>query len=418
MGMNKVNKTIIAVIIFLAAYFPASMGISALAEEPPMNMSLVEEFLSGKADSQKAYGVIDEIQARIKKDPLNYTNYSALAFVCDYAGLYDRALKAIKSEIKYTPEKSEWNIVYGNLAREYLNLGKIDNIRKPALKSLKFDPGDINSRVHLLNYYVLKGRYKEAGLELKIMSNLDKETDFYYELYTRYFDKIQNKNDMIKLFREAVKANPNNHLAHRILGTAVRDASYDDMKNNMPLVMKSFYKALELNPEYVPTHISIANTYMYLGLITNNKSYFNDCLAWLNKAYKLDPKNFKLAYSMGNIFLVMEEYDKGIEKLEYAFHHGVNDKYAAALLAAAYNNKAYSYYERGKNIKEGLKLIDKAILLDPDNGLILSTKAELLYKMKKFDEAYEYIQKAMKLEPNEPGIKQDLENIEKAMKRK
>ena len=121
---------------------------------------------------------------------------------------------------------------------------------------------------------------------------------------------------------------------------------------------------------------------------------------------------------MGNIFLAMDEYDKGIEKLEYAFYHGGNDNDTAELLAAAYNNKAYSYYELGKNIKDGLRIIDKAIALRPDNGLILSTKAELLYKMKKFDEAYECIQKAMKLVPDEPGIKQDLANIESAMKNK
>jgi tetratricopeptide (TPR) repeat protein len=114
----------------------------------------------------------------------------------------------------------------------------------------------------------------------------------------------------------------------------------------------------------------------------------------------------------------MEEYDKGIERLEYAFDRGVNDKNAVELLAAAYNNKAYSYYETGKNIKEGLKTIDKAIALNPNNGLILSTKAELLYKAKKFKEAYQYIQKAMELEPDEPGIKKDLEIMEAAIQKR
>lgn len=418
MNSIRIHKIVIMAVIFTGAYLSTNTGIIALTGEPSMNMRLVEEFLSGKADSQKTRNVIDEIQGEIERNPSNYVNYSALAFVCDYAGLYDKALEAIKSEIRYTPEKGGWDVIYGNLAREYLNIGKIDEVRKPALKSLKFSPANINTRMHLLSYYVLKGKHKEAGLELKKMSGLDKQMDFYYEIYVRCFDKIQNRRDFIELFTESVKINPNSPLSHRALGTAIRDLSYEDLEKNLPVIMGAFNKARELDPNYAPTYISIANTYMHLGFKTNDRAYFDDSLEWINKAHKLDPKNLKVSYSMGNIFLAMEEYDKGIEKLEYTFYNGGNDKDTTELLAAAYNNKAYSYYEMGKNMKEGLKVIDKAIVLDPDNGFILSTKAELLYKMKRFNEAYECIQKAMKLEPDEPGIKQDLANIEKAMKGK
>jgi tetratricopeptide (TPR) repeat protein len=412
----KIDKVVPIVIIFTVVYWLAYSIIPALAEEPLIDPSLVEEFLSGKVDNRKTQDVIDKIQSEVKKNPLNSANYSMLAFIYDCVGSYDKALEAIKSEIKYTPEKSKWSMVYGNLAREHFNLGNIDEIKKPSIKSLRFDPRNINSRLNLLKYYILKGKYKEAGTELKILSGLDKEMDFYYEIYMCCFDKIKNKNDIIELFREAVKMNPDSPLSHRALGTAIRDLSHENMEKNLYTIMQSFKKALELNKDYIPTYISIANTYLYLGVETSKRTYFEDSLVWINKAHRMDPRNVKVAYSMGNIFLAMDEYDKGIEKLEYAFSNGGNDKDTAELLAAAYNNKAYSYYEIGKNMKEGLKMIDRAIILSPDNGLILSTKAELLYKMKRFDEAYEYIQKAVKLAPDEPGIKQDLANIEKALR--
>lgn len=418
MYIIKIDKIIVTGIVFMGIYLSASVSIPALAEKPPLDMSSMEDFLSGKVNVEEAHEVADRIRNDIQKNPANEANYSALAFVYDYAGLYEKAMEALKAEIKHTPEKGEWDIIYGNLAREYLNLNRVDEVKKPVLKSLKFNPGNINNHLNLLRYYILKGRYKEAGLELKMLSGLDKEMDFYYEIYTYCFDKIEDKNVIIEFFRESVKINPNSPLSYRALGTAIRDASYDDLEKNMPVIMGAFNKARELNPNYAPTYISIANTYMYLGLKTNNKAYFDDSLKWINMAHKLDPKNLKVTYLMGNIFLAMNEYDKGIEKLEYVLDNGSNDRDTTELLAAAYNNKAYSYYEIGRNIKEGLRIIDKAIKLDPNNGLILSTKAELLYKMKRFDEAYECIQKAARLEPDEPGIKQDMANIEKAMKGK
>ncbi|MDP2980490.1 MAG: hypothetical protein Q8N67_00280 [Candidatus Omnitrophota bacterium] len=416
MNIIRIDKTIIAVIIFAAMCLAGHIGVSALAGNSPLDMSLMEEFLSGKADSKKADETADKIQNEIQKNPANETNYAALAFIYDYAGSYEKAAEALKTEIRYAPEKSEWDIIYGNLAREYLNLDRVDEAGKPALKSLKFNPRNINSHMSLLKCYIFKSEYKKAALELKILSGLDKEMDFYYEIYASCVDKIKNRNGVLELFREAVKANPGNPLSHRALGIAIRDMSRDDMEKNMADVMESFNKALELNHDYIPTYISIANTYLYLGFKTNKKAYFKDSLVWINKAHKLDPRNLKVAYSMGNIFLAMDEYDKGIEKLEYAFYNGASDKDTIMLLAAAYNNQAYSYYETGKNIDRGLNMIDKAIMLDPNNGLILSTKAELLYKKKRFKDAYTCIQKAMALAPDEPGMREEFENIEKAAK--
>lgn len=418
MSIIKINKAIVIAIAFSIVCLFVFIGILVSAGEPPIEISSLEKFLSGQVPPEEAHKVTHKVQEEVKKNPRNNANYAALAFLYDYTGDYEKALEALKSEIKYTPERSEWDVVYGNLAREYLNLGRADYTRKSAIKSLRFNPKNIASHLHLLNYYILKGEYKKAGMELRILSSLDKEADFYYDIYISCVNKLKDINKVTELFNEAVKAAPSSYLAHRVLGTIIRDSSYDDMEKNLPLVMESFDKALELKPDYIPTYISIANTYMYLGLKTNNKQYLQDAMGWVDKAHKIDPKNSKLAHCAGNIFLIMEEYDKGIERLEYAFNRGVNDRDAAELLAAAYNNKAYTYYETGKNIKEGLKTIDKAIALSPNNGLILSTKAELLYKAKKFREAYQHIQKAMELNPDEPGIKKDLEIMEAAIQKR
>ena len=179
--------------------------------------------------------------------------------------------------------------------------------------------------------------------------------------------------------------------------------------------MAEYKKALKLNPEYLPTYISIANTYMFQALTTKDRKYFKDSLRWFNKAAKLEPDNFRLSYAMGNLYLCMEQYDKAIEKLEYAVDKGTNHPEPANLLALAYNGKAYTLYKKGENLDQALELINKAIQLKPRDGIILSTKAEILYKLKRYEEAHRYIKEAMALEPDHEEIKQDLANIEAAL---
>lgn len=71
-----------------------------------------------------------------------------------------------------------------------------------------------------------------------------------------------------------------------------------------------------MNPKYLPTYISIADTHMFLGVITKDAAPYQEALSWFNKAYALEPENLNLAYAMGGLFTYMQDYDKAIEKLE------------------------------------------------------------------------------------------------------
>ncbi len=410
MNINKLITLIIFFILFISLSTSAKINFE---------ISDIKETLSGNLTRQEILELIKAAQDRIKEDPADHNTYEALAFLYDYIGMYDKSLEALKQEIKYYPQDGEdLGIIYSNLARQYINLGKLDDAKPAIDKALQLNSNDIISHTHLLRYYVLKTKYKDAALELRILSDLNKDNkdyDCYYDIYVFTLDKIKSNADIVSLFREAVKANPDSHLSHRALATAIRNSS-KDIEKDFPEIMKEFNKALALNPKFVPTYISIANAYMFLGLKTKNKTYFKDSLKWFNKAYKLEPKNTKLTYAMGNFFVYTGQHDKAIEKIEPLLSRGDNNESIIDCLTRAYNGKAYSYYTKGKNLEKGLNIIDKALNLRPNDGMFLSTKAELLFKLERLNEAYDYIKKAIVLEPDEPEIKQDLLNIEKAIK--
>ena len=152
-----------------------------------------------------------------------------------------------------------------------------------------------------------------------------------------------------------------------------------------------------------------------MALSSGKKELYQDALAWFDKAAAIDPQNVKLAYAMGHMFIYMQEHDQAIAKLEYALAQEQDSADVKEMLAMAYNGKAYSFYQAGENLEQGIELIDKAIALVPENGHILSTKAELLFKMKNYPEAHQFIKRAIALKPDEEEIKKDLAMIEEAL---
>ena len=82
--------------------------------------------------------------------------------------------------------------------------------------------------------------------------------------------------------------------------------------------------------------------------------------------------------------------------------------------ADAYNALAWTYAENGKRLDQGLFMINKALELRPGNLQYLDTKAEILYKMKRYDEAIEIEKSVVEKAPNFEFFKSQLEKFKKA----
>jgi len=217
------------------------------------------------------------------------------------------------------------------------------------------------------------------------------------------------------MFQYAVELDPESHDARRTFATAIR-GDFGNLEKNFSEIMVEYEKALSCKPNHIATHICIADTYMFMAIKTENDDYNKSALEWFAKASGIDPNNEQLFYAMANFYRYNERYDEAILKLEEAISLGFKDEHIIEGLAEAYNDKAYSLYRKGENLEKGLELIDKAIAIIPNDGIILSTKAELLYKMGRFEEAYTYIKRGIVLEPDHPEIKQNLKMIEEALK--
>ncbi len=80
----------------------------------------------------------------------------------------------------------------------------------------------------------------------------------------------------------------------------------------------------------------------------------------------------------------------------------------------AYNDLAWLYAEEGKNLPEALQLVDRALSLDPDNDAYLDTKAEVLYRLKRFAEAIEIEKSLVSMNPDDDVYKEQLKKFEQS----
>ncbi len=77
----------------------------------------------------------------------------------------------------------------------------------------------------------------------------------------------------------------------------------------------------------------------------------------------------------------------------------------------AYNDLAWIYSEQGVHLDRALEFIDKALSLEPQNYAFLDTKAEVLFKMGRKQEAIAIEEDLMKKYPHDPQLRQQLEKF-------
>lgn len=406
------NVYFTGLLILLSAPTCASAKITPVELSPP-------DIFNEQKSENDPYAVINGIKQKIAGEPDNYENYGILAFAYDYVEDYANELEALKMEVRYMPDDlEEKDAIYGNLARAYMLNDQWVEAKIWLDKADEINPRNFYNRWNSFDYHLIHTKnFREAAFQLKRLQEFydDGDRDQYYEAYTKAFENEILPNDIIELFRTAVRLEPENAKTRRALGVSIRNSSKEDYEKNMAAALEELYKALELDSQYIPTYISIADTYMLLGARTKKEEDNAKTMEWFQKAHAIKPGDSRLAYAMGTFYYYQQEYDKAIEKMEYAFAKGLDGDPLKENLAWSYNNKAYALYQAGNNLDEGLRLIDKAIELLPGNGIILGTKAELLYKIGKYDDAHKYIKQALELAPGHAEMEQDLSMIEEAL---
>jgi len=253
-----------------------------------------------------------------------------------------------------------------------------------------------------------------------------------YAVAAKHFDKAIHFNPD---FTEAYIANGKVDLSMRIIGKAQENFSkaYElDPKNNEVISQlttltfnnRQFEKAIELAQKCV----NCENALYILGMSYYNQQDYGKAEKYLKDAVGKDDKNAEAAYSLGRTYLELEneksaiaQYVKAVQleptRSQWAYelaliYYNQNDfKSALKYFDLAANNgynKTNDFYENygfaqlySGDSENGIKTLNVVMERKPNNKELLNNIAHALYQTKKYNDALNYFQKLLELNPKD-----------------
>jgi tetratricopeptide (TPR) repeat protein len=314
------------------------------------------------------------------------------------------------------------NYIYGKNA--FLK-GDYPTASKMLSEALRIDSNFVFATILLANSYLNQGMYDQAKKWcLKFYRERDQMPmrlkELAYWAYARYFETT---NEELKILNQQLESDNPDPMTYYAVGHAYnRLYQYDKA---IPYYKKSLevYRKWDSKPMWAPTYIQLGMAYHKTGQYKKEKELYK-------KAKQDFPDNADIIYRQAILSLTEGdtiEANKYIGKYisirkensssEADISTGLASIYSEADIlekAEEYyrqsqllepesperlNNLAYFLIDKKRDINEGLKFVDKALELSPENYNYLHTKGWGLFKQDKYEEALVLLEKSDSLKP-------------------
>jgi tetratricopeptide (TPR) repeat protein len=144
----------------------------------------------------------------------------------------------------------------------------------------------------------------------------------------------------------------------------------------------------------------IYEIYEYASFLRNNESH-QEAIKYYSKVLKKIKKTHPLYSKTTDGRAISYERTNQWKKAEVDF---LNSLEADPNQAYVINYLAYSWIEKGIKIEQSLKMLKKANELKKNDGYITDSLGWALFKLKKYEEAKNYLQLAVRIMPSDPIV--------------
>jgi tetratricopeptide (TPR) repeat protein len=313
-------------------------------------------------------GQVDEAIAHYQKaleiKPDYAEAHSNLGTALLQNGQVDEAIAHCQKALEIKPDYAD---AHGNLGNALLQNGQVDGAIAHYQKALEIKPDKADAHSNLGNAFLQKGQVGEAIVHYQKALEIKPDyADAHLNLGNAFLQKGQ-VDEAITHYQMALRINSDFSEAHYNLGNAfLRKGQVDE-------AIAHYQKALEIKPDYAEAHSNLGNAFLRKGQV-------NDAVAHYEKALEIKPLNIAF---QNNLALVLAtspttSLRNGIRATELAQQanqlSGGGQPLILRTLAAA--------YAEAKRFPEAVETAQKALKLAKDqNNAALAGKIESNLKL-------------------------------------
>jgi tetratricopeptide (TPR) repeat protein len=355
----------------------------------------IVEFYQKQKDYPNAIKYIDEI---ITLDSTNARYYFIKGQMLENIQKIPEAIGNYEKVLEYTPDEINAIRKLAFLYRSENQHQKVIDLYLPFLES---NPDDMIARLSIAESFYFLDKFDKSRELLLPIENQKNNPWGVNDLLGRVELEEKNFDKAIYYFSKVIEHDKKNRFGWLFLGFTYSD------KGDLPNAEKTYRQAVT----YLPQD---ATLWSWLGIVLQRQNKFAESIEPYQKAIILDPKNIN---ALSSLPVVLEGLNL-FSQSDSVYEAGLKNLPENALLL---NNYAYSLSERNLRLDEALKMAQKAIEIEQENGAYLDTIGWIYFKLNQLSEAEHYILKSLQLRPNSPVVLDhmgdvyfNMDNIEKA----
>jgi tetratricopeptide (TPR) repeat protein len=365
-----------------------------------------EDIRRAYAEALMAQGKMEEARAQlqemVKSDPQSPTSYVRLAQLDRQMGNFEDARKELEQARGLAPDNPEIPyqeaILEDTLGNEAKAVSLLQDVLKQTEKADgKYNPAEANNRAIYLQL---------LGTVYQHQEDYDKAIETFQRIVALGGDQSPRGESLIVGTLHDLM-----HQSHRALQEA--DAALKKYPKNRELLMQrasllgqeghrdeavaQLQGMLTGNADDRDIYLSIAQIYSQAKLYTKSEEVVQKALAL---SHNPDDQEYA-RFLLGSIYERQKKFDLAEDQFRKVLDvDPLND--------AAANYLGYMLADRGVRLDESVKYIKDALKIEPNNGAYLDSLGWAYHKMNRNDMAQGPLEKAIKLIPDDPTIREHL----------
>ena len=321
----------------------------------------------------------------------------------------------LEKQIKDNPDDVR-NYLY--LSEVHAKSGNRDKAIEVLNKAKGVDPANALIRLALADNYRAINQFENTFIELKVAFedpnlNIDEKVRIVLSFFPMFSD-MKARAYANELASIMVKVHANEAKAFAVYGDVLfQEKKYNEARDSYKKALKlndqiyqiweqllrievgqgDFQQAILDGEESLTVFPNQAELYLYTGIAYAQTNKHEKAVSYLKNAGDLDtedPAIREQIYSiLGDSYNALKKYNESDKSYEKALEINPDNSFVL-------NNYAYYLSLRGENLDKAEKMSKRSVQLQPDNASSEDTYAWILFRLKKYQDAKTWIEKALK----------------------